>query len=109
MASLHELESKRIVTSQDKITSSNSKVSWENKKELDKKSRKIRTEINKIEKQISDLEEEFNFINEKLSNPDKFSEEIKSGELYKAHDEVELKLKDAYKSWELNTEQLDKK
>ena len=109
LASLHELESKRIVTSQDKITSSNSKVSWENKKELDKKSRKIRTEINKIEKQISDLEEEFNFINEKLSNPDKFSEEIKSGELYKAHDEVELKLKDAYKSWELNTEQLDKK
>jgi ATP-binding cassette subfamily F protein 3 len=108
LASLHELESKQIVNSRDKTNSSNKKSNWENKKEVEKKSRKIRSDINKIEKQISSLENNLNLINEKLSNPDKYFKEIKSGELYKAHDEVNLKLNEAYNSWELKTDQLDK-
>ena len=39
-------------------------------------------------------------INQKLSDPEKYSEEVKSGILYKSHDYTENAIKKAYDEWE---------
>ncbi len=107
MESLKELEIKKNeFNNQEKITSEN-KINWQNKKELEKKIRKIKSDILKSEDQIALHEEKLNRINDKLSQPENFAEEIKSGELYKEHDQINDELQLLYAKWEKLSEDLD--
>jgi len=107
---LRDLEKKQKNIPVEKEESSDNKLQWARKKEIDRKSRKLKTSIEKIELRISKIEAEIEMINQKLSDPEKFKEEIKSGELYKAHKESDKKLEDALSEWEqlhLSLESLD--
>ena len=108
LESLNELEKKRKTSSTNKPSDSNNKAKWENKKELDKKVRKLKNEISKLEKLIDEQEQLVLSINEKLSTPDDYEEEIKSGELYKQHDKVNTDLSHTYEIWESKQEELEK-
>ncbi len=107
LESLRELEKNTSKAKAAKSVDTDNKSRWENKKELDRKIRKLKNEIEKIENQISIFEDELALINEKLSNPDNFEAEIKSGELYKQHDSIGAEISTAYELWDEKSEELD--
>jgi ATP-binding cassette subfamily F protein 3 len=105
MTQLKELEVKQSETVAKPQSKSDNKILWEKKKEKDKQLRKLKNAIDKIESEIDNFEIEIENINQKLSDPEKFEEEIKSGELYKQHDQATKALEDAMNEWEfLNAE-----
>ncbi len=107
LESLSELEVgvKAATISKDK--GSTNKAQWKNKKEHEKNVRKLKSEIISLEKKIEDCELLLSGINEKLSVPHKYEEEIKSGELYKQHDKVNEELDTAFTKWDLKQQELD--
>jgi len=105
--SLTELEKNRASVKDSNTTGSKGKVDWVKKKELDKKIRKLKNEITKIELQINDFEKEMTLVNEKLSKPEEFDEEIKSGELYIQHSKLENDISQSYEKWEKISEELN--
>ncbi len=107
LESLSDLEAKEKQVNRTKNKEESNKASWKNKKEFEKKVRKLKNEIIRFEKLIEEQESLLSVINKKLSTPDKFEEEIKSGELYKEHDKVNLHLKEAFNSWELKQQELE--
>lgn len=84
------------------------KLKWEQKKELEKQVRKLRNTIEALEQEIQKLELGLEAINEKLSNPGLYQEEIKSGELYREHDVLNKKILDSYQLWESQHSILEK-
>lgn len=106
--SLSELESKEKSAIITKNKNTTNKTQWENKKEHDKRIRKVKNEITRLEKIIGNKELLLNEINEKLSVPHKYEEEIKSGELYRQHDKVSVELNDAFNKWDMKQQQLEK-
>lgn len=108
LESLSELEVKEKSANRTKTKCTNNKTQWENKKEHDKKVRKLKSEIIGLEKTIGDNEQILNTINEKLSEPDKYAEEIKSGELYKQHDKVNEELNIAFNEWDMKQQELER-
>lgn len=107
LESLSDLEAKEKHINKPKSKETSNKDSWKNKKEYVKKVRKLKNEIIRFEKLIEEQELLLSVINEKLSNPDKFEQEIKSGELYKEHDKINLQLKEAFNSWELKQQEIE--
>jgi len=101
-----ELKEKSNATSNNK--NSNKKLSWESKKEYDKKLRKLKNEIDKIENQIAKKELNLSQINDSLSNPGDYEQEIKSGELYKEHDIITEELNKLFDLWEIKQQDLEK-
>ena len=81
-------EKKRFETESDKSKASENKIRYEQKKQLEKEIRKINTQILKVEEEIQSLEEAIAKMDEKLANPDKYADEISSGELYKSYDQL---------------------
>ncbi len=107
LESLSELEVgvKAATISKDK--GSTNKAQWKNKKEHEKNVRKLKSEIVSLEKKIEDCELLLSEMNEKLSVPHKYEEEIKSGELYKQHDKVNEELDTAFAKWDMKQQELD--
>ena len=101
-----ELKDKTSTTSNNK--SSDKKVNWVNKKEYDKKLRKLKNEIGKIENRIAETEISLNQINYKLSNPQDYEKEVKSGDLYKQHDRTTEELNKLFNLWEIVQQDLEK-
>ena len=87
--------------------SSSAKISWEKKKETEKRLRKINKDIASCEKRIAGIEEEINLINQKLAQPEKYAEELKSGLLFKQHDNLDTELAEAYSLWEKLSHELE--
>jgi ATP-binding cassette subfamily F protein 3 len=85
------------------------KISWEKKKEAEKEIRKINKEISFCEQQIEELENELSVINEKLADPSANVAELKSGELFKVHDDISNKINAIYANWEILTNKLEEK
>ena len=108
LESLKELEIVKKPVTSSFNSSANNKELWENKKEYDKKIRKLKSEIEKIESLIETGESLLNTVNEKLSDPQKYEEEIKSGKLYKQHDKINQDLEIAFKNWDLKHQELEK-
>jgi len=79
---------------------SDNKLSWEKKKEKDRLLRKMTKDISGLEDEIAKTEEQIEIVNDKLSKPDEFSEEFKSGELFKLHDSLSDDLQKVYAKWE---------
>ena len=108
LESLKQLEVVKKTTSTSDAKLTNNKSQWENKKEYDKKLRKLKNEISKLESLIETNESILNTINEKLSNPEKYEDEIKSGELYKQHDKINHDLEKAFEKWDIKHHELEK-
>ena len=106
LESLKELEyqSKKQTASKE---SSENKLKWIRKKEKEKKIRKTESAITRLEETIAQLEDQLKEINGKLSSPEKYAGEIKSGELYVQHDLVSKKLDEHFREWEKLNEQLE--
>lgn len=107
LESLKELEFKKKEKEIAEVSKSENKQKWENKKEYEKRIRKIKTEIEKIENEISKFETELSEVNIKLSKPDEYDKEIKSGELYIIHDNLNTSLEMALNKWEQKSQQLE--
>jgi len=110
LTELKELEAQEMETSSKSQTKSDNKIQWEKKKELERQLRKIKTKIEKSEAEIEKLELELDQLNNKLSQPEKYGEEIKSGEFYRKHDTLNQLLNQEMEKWEsfhLNLEELN--
>ena len=99
LSALNELEHQEVKKKDTKDTSGN-KQKWQLKKEFEKKTRKLENSIAKIEGSIEKLEIQLEEINQKLSDPERHAEEIKSGTLYKSHDRLKNEIKNAYDEWD---------
>ncbi len=108
LESLKQLEVVKKTTSTSDAKLTNNKSQWESKKEYDKKLRKLKNEISKLESFIETNESILNTINEKLSSPEKYEDEIKSGELYKQHDKTNQDLEKAFEKWDIKHHELEK-
>ena len=97
---LKELERNNELKNKQSDTSSENKLNWEKRKEIEKQIRKLDSAIMKMEGLIEEKESEINKLDTKLSEPDKYVEQIQSGELYKLHDQVTSGLNSAYIQWE---------
>ena len=104
---LQELETKAPQNKEQKTVSEN-QLDWEAKKERDRKQRKLKKELEKIEIHIEKLESQLNNVNEKLSKPEEFMEEIKSGTLSKEHGLLQAEIDQQYERWEEIQQQLEK-
>jgi ATP-binding cassette subfamily F protein 3 len=98
---LAELEAKeKDTTNKESATTSVSKVSWEKKKEQERQLRKLNTHALKIEESISVLEKKIAGLNKKLADPVNHEEEIRSGDLYREHGELNAELEKMMNEWE---------
>jgi len=97
---LKELETKESVNRAASADVSVNKITWEQKKILDKERRKLQNSIKKTESTIERLEAEIAKVNEQLSNPEVYAEEIKSGDIYKKHNQLNERLTQAMSAWE---------
>jgi len=86
---------------------SSNKVNWKKKKEREKQLRKITKGIRLCEDKIAVIEEYIADVNNKLSQPEKYSTEFKSGNLFKQHDILDAELKQKYSEWEDLSVQLE--
>jgi ATP-binding cassette subfamily F protein 3 len=100
LTQLKELETKQKETISKPQTKSENKLQWEKKKELEKQSRKVKNSIAKVEDDIEKLEAEVEKLNQKLAEPEKYEEEIKSGEFYRQHDKLNNQLAESMEEWE---------
>ena len=107
LRNLKELERKAVEKKQEVKTKSDNKLRWEIKKEIEKKIRKLNSEIENAETEIENIEKNLEIIVGKMSDTEKYSEELKSGELYKTHDELNEKLSSVYKVWETKQQELE--
>ncbi len=108
IGSLSDLELKSKINIKSKNDSADKKTDWLNKRELEKKVRKLKSKIDKIENQIAEAELKLNQINDKLSTPHDYEQEIKSGELYKQHDSATDELDKLFSLWEVVHQDLEK-
>ncbi len=97
---LKELESKESEKNQAAVKVSTNKINWVQRKELEKEKRKLKSGIQKMESTIATLENKIEELNKQMANPELFSEEIKSGEIYKKHDQLNIRLSEGFAEWE---------
>ncbi|MBE0651985.1 MAG: ABC-F family ATP-binding cassette domain-containing protein [Bacteroidales bacterium] len=97
---LQELEAKNPEKKDQKTVVSDSQLDWGAKKEKEKRQRKLKKELERIELDIEKLEKDLQVVNEKLSRPEDFMEEIKSGELSKEHVRIQSAIDQNYETWE---------
>ena len=102
------LNTSALQNNQTEKKSTSKKIDWEKKKEKDKKLRKLKKDIGLCEDKIAAIEEAVEVVNQKLSQPEKYSEDFKSGVLFKQHDLLNENLKQKYSEWEDLSLQLDK-
>jgi len=88
------------------ISASESKQQWERKKELESQIRKIKNQISQTENQIHLHESELKKMDEMLALPDKYQQEIASGELYQQYEQTKRKIEHRMAEWELLYDQL---
>ncbi len=113
LESLKSLEEQKKLNGQkEPVKASENKLKYEQKKQLERDVRKVNTQISKSESRIEKLESEIVLMDEKLSKPDEFADEISSGELYKTYDLFKKKLSTEMQNWEylqLKAEELSEK
>jgi ATP-binding cassette subfamily F protein 3 len=96
---LKELESTTKPKSSKKGNKEN-KQDWQQRKEKERELRKIKKALAETEAKIEQAEQELALLSEKLSQPDRYADEIKDGTLYKSHSLLEEQLKTFYEKWE---------
>lgn len=107
MEHLNELEKKKSLKTGISSTEapSKNKLDYEKRKQLDRELRKMKNRIRQTERQIEELETKIVDVDAKLQNPDKYSKEINSGELFKEYEKLKSELENMMEVWEnLNLE-----
>ncbi len=99
---LNELERKKSksTTAPKNEQPSNNKLDYERRKQLEKEQRKISNRIKKTETHIEELETEIAEMNAKLQDPEKYSKEINSGELFNKYEDLKKVLTGKVEEWE---------
>lgn len=97
---LNELQRNSAVSSSggDKVVSSN-KESYEQRKAQEAADRKKKNRMRKLEDEIEQLQQQVAEIEAKLEQPDRFADEIASGELYRAYDAAKQQLEEKEMEW----------
>jgi ATP-binding cassette subfamily F protein 3 len=104
---LDELERRDSHRPSNTVNNTDKKQQWEQKKETERKIRKVTRSIEQKEAQIQGIESELKDLNEKLSQPEAHQDSIRSGEIYRKHDELNKSLEQAMMDWETLNESLD--
>lgn len=99
---LNELEKKKSVRTgiSSTETPSQNKLDYQKRKQLEKDQRKISNKIKKTEMLVEELENKISEIDAKLQDPEKYSKEINSGELFKQYENLKKELEDKMEEWE---------
>ncbi len=97
---LKELEIKDRKYNNDTKPVSETKIKWEQKKEFEREKRKLEKKVADLEQHVEKLEKQLENVNTKLADPSNHAEEIKSGALYKKHDELTSDIEKKYSEWE---------
>lgn len=106
LESLHELQKKEEKgTSKDKNITTNKNL-YEQRKKEEAQLRKIQNQIKRIENEIETLTQQKKSIEEKMSSPEKFQEELRSGALYIEHESIEQLILQKEEEWAKWVEQL---
>jgi ATP-binding cassette subfamily F protein 3 len=102
MEHLNELEKKKAKSSQTSNNDppSKNKLDYEMRKQLEKDQRRLSNKIKKTENQIEELETEISEIDAKLRDPEKYSKEINSGELFQKYENLKKELATKMEEWE---------
>ena len=99
LETLHELQSRQQVeTGGTKAVSSN-KESYEQRKAQEAADRKKKNRLRKLEDEVEQLQQQVAEIEEKLAQPDRYSAEIASGELYQAYEAAKQALEEKEMEW----------
>ena len=107
LESLKQLEVKTATSKQPEDNASVGKLDYERRKLIEKEARKQRTMIEKQENLILELEHKIAEIDAILSDPDKHSQKVNSGELFKEYETLKLHLEKAMHVWEEMHSDLD--
>jgi len=102
MEHLNELEKKKVKSSQASNSEqpSQNKLEYEKRKQLERDQRKLSNKIKKTESQIEGLETEIANFNEKLKDPEKYAEEINTGDFFRDYEKMKKILADKMEEWE---------
>ena len=97
---LNELQRNISVSSNGGVkTVSSNKESYEQRKAQEAADRKKKNRMRKLEDEIEQLQQQVSEIEEKLEQPDQYSAEISSGELYRAYDVAKQQLEEKEMEW----------
>jgi ATP-binding cassette subfamily F protein 3 len=96
---LKELESVEKPVS-GKTEAKGKKQDWQQRKERERRLRKLRKTLEEVEQKIEETEQALAMVNDKLSQPDSYTEEMKDGTLYKKHSRLQEQLDALYIKWE---------
>lgn len=107
MEDFKEFEKNRSDAIIQQEKANDNKLKWERKKETDRQIRKLKNSIGDLEITIQKLELELKIVNEKLSNPAEFLEELKSGRLHKLHEKLSNSINENYAKWEIQHTELE--
>ena len=83
-----------------KTESKGKKQEWQQRKEKERRLRKLRKTLEEMEQKIEETEQALAMVNDKLSQPDRYAEEMKDGTLYKKHSRLREQLDAFYARWE---------
>jgi len=101
MEHLNELEKKkRKATVNTSSPASQNKLDYEKRKQLEKDQRKLSNKIKKNENRIEELETEIAENDAKLQDPEKYSNEINSGDLFQKYENLKKELAAKMEEWE---------
>jgi ATP-binding cassette subfamily F protein 3 len=104
---LNELEQRKGTSRKNTITDapSKNKLEYERRKQRERGLRKLKSKIEKTEEIIDELEHKIATIDEKLSRPEKYSDEIGTGDLFREYENLKSQLEHQMEQWEnLNLE-----
>ncbi len=76
------------------------KQDWQQRKEKERRLRKLRKALEEMEQKIEETEQALAMVNDKLSQPDRYTEDMKDGALYKKHSRLQEQLDTFYVRWE---------
>ena len=97
---LNELQRNMAVSSSGGVkTVSSNKESYEQRKAQEAADRKKKNRMRKLEDEIEQLQQQVAEIEAKLEQPDRFADEIASGELYRAYDVAKQQLEEKEMEW----------
>lgn len=87
-------------TNRSKTKNETQKQNWLQRKEKERQLRKTKKILEETETKIEETEKALAALNDKLSRPEDFQEEIKNGNLYKQHSNLQEQLDQLYQRWE---------
>ena len=101
MEHLNELEKKKRKASVNTSSpASQNKLDYEKRKQLEKDQRKLSNKIKKNENRIEELETKIAENDAKLQDPEKYSNEINSGDLFQKYENLKKELAAKMEEWE---------